>query len=188
MRRGVGVQRKKIKQQAKRAYEDKGKELTEANLAHITAQMESFKTHLEEFARKRKHQISKDPLFRTQFQKLCAKLGIDPLASNKGFWAQILGVGNFYYEIGIQSIHICLATRSKNGGLISLDDLCTKLRKIRSSNKSLKSNAEGMQVTEEDVERALKSLEPLGNGIKLVTDPSGSHRCIHLPILPTFKA
>mmetsp|Transcript_16579 Transcript_16579/g.19323 ORF Transcript_16579/g.19323 Transcript_16579/m.19323 type:complete len:259 (-) Transcript_16579:286-1062(-) len=170
MRRGVGVQRRKIKQQTKLAYEDKGKELTEANLAHISSQMKNFKSQLEEFARKRKSQISKDPLFRTQFQKLCSKLGIDPLASNKGFWAQILGVGDFYYELGIQSIHICLATRSINGGLISLDNLCKKLRKIRQSSGS-KSGKDKVSVSDEDVERALKSLEPLGNGIKLVSQP-----------------
>jgi hypothetical protein len=28
--------------------------------------------------------------------------GVDPLASNKGFWAQLLGVGDFYYELAVQ--------------------------------------------------------------------------------------
>ena len=28
--------------------------------------------------------------------------GVDPLASNKGFWAQVLGVGDFYYELAVQ--------------------------------------------------------------------------------------
>lgn len=27
---------------------------------------------------------------------------MDPLASNKGFWAQVLGVGDFYYELAVQ--------------------------------------------------------------------------------------
>jgi len=30
------------------------------------------------------------------------KPGVDPLASNKGFWAQVLGVGDFYYELAVQ--------------------------------------------------------------------------------------
>jgi len=24
---------------------------------------------------------------------------VDPLASNKGFWAEVLGIGDFYYEV-----------------------------------------------------------------------------------------
>ena len=26
--------------------------------------------------------------------------GVDPLASNKGFWNDLLGVGDYYYELG----------------------------------------------------------------------------------------
>ena len=33
---------------------------------------------------------------------MCQKIGVDPLASHKGFWAQLLGVGDFYYELGVQ--------------------------------------------------------------------------------------
>lgn len=36
---------------------------------------------------------------------MCAKVGVDPLASNKGFWAELLGIGDFYYELGIKLIH-----------------------------------------------------------------------------------
>lgn len=45
---------------------------------------------------------------------------VDPLASNKGFWAEVLGVGDFYYELAVQIVEICLATRSENGGLMTL--------------------------------------------------------------------
>jgi hypothetical protein len=31
---------------------------------------------------------------------MCSNCGVDPLASNKGFWAEILGFGDFYYELG----------------------------------------------------------------------------------------
>jgi len=30
-------------------------------------------------------------------------VGVDPLASNKGAWAQLLGFGDFYYELGVQA-------------------------------------------------------------------------------------
>ena len=33
--------------------------------------------------------IRKDPAFRAQFHAMCANIGVDPLASNKGVWAQV---------------------------------------------------------------------------------------------------
>lgn len=45
--------------------------------------------------------IRKKPAFRAQFHEMCAKVGVDPLASNKGFWAELLGIGDFYYELGM---------------------------------------------------------------------------------------
>lgn len=56
---------------------------------------------------------------------------MDPLASNKGFWAEVLGVGDFYYELAVQIVEICLATRSVNGGLMALP-----VRKIASTDGS----------------------------------------------------
>jgi ESCRT-II complex subunit VPS22 len=45
--------------------------------------------------------IRKNPVFRQQFHEMCAKVGVDPLASNKGVWAELLGIGDFYYELGL---------------------------------------------------------------------------------------
>ena len=45
--------------------------------------MAEFKVHLESFARKHKKQINLDPKFRREFQTMCAKIGVDPLATNK---------------------------------------------------------------------------------------------------------
>ena len=39
---------------------------------------------------------------------MCSKIGVDPLASSKGFWAQLLGVGDFYYELGVQIVEVTL--------------------------------------------------------------------------------
>ncbi|KAK1427819.1 hypothetical protein QVD17_16516 [Tagetes erecta] len=47
--------------------------------------------------------IHKNPAFSSQFHEMCAKVGVDPLASNKGFWAELLGIGDFYYEIVVNS-------------------------------------------------------------------------------------
>ena len=33
-------------------------------------------------------------------KEMCASIGVDPLASNKGFWSNMLDIGDFYYELG----------------------------------------------------------------------------------------
>ena len=38
-------------------------------------------------------------------------------SASKGFWAEMLGVGDFYYELGVQIIEVCLATSHRNGGM-----------------------------------------------------------------------
>ncbi len=36
---------------------------------------------------------------------------------------QVLGFGDFYYELGVQIVEACLATRSLNGGLMEMKPL-----------------------------------------------------------------
>ena len=31
--------------------------------------------------------------------------------ANKGFWSELLGLGDFYYELGVQIVDVCMATR-----------------------------------------------------------------------------
>ena len=90
MRRGVGIGaiNKKVLQQAK--FEQKATELSENELVQLTKQMETFKKNLEEFAFKYKDEIKKNSSFRKQFQDMCANIGVDPLASSKGFWSEML--------------------------------------------------------------------------------------------------
>ncbi len=67
--------------------------------------------------------VRKDPIFRARFHTMCANVGVDPLASNKGVWAQLMGFGDFYYQLGVQIVEACLATRPYNGGLMDLESL-----------------------------------------------------------------
>lgn len=48
-----------------------------------------------------------------------------PITAGKGFWAEMLGVGDFYYELGVQIIEVCLATSHRNGGKCPLHLSCT---------------------------------------------------------------
>ena len=93
--------------------------------------LELFKTNLQEFASKHTQDIKRDPIFRMHFQNMCSQVGVDPLASHKGFWSELLGVGNFYYELAVQVAQICLATREKNGGLLDLVELERQLVVMR---------------------------------------------------------
>ena len=46
--------------------------------------MEVFREKLTFFASRHKNEIRRDPVFRKQFQDMCARIGVDPLASSKG--------------------------------------------------------------------------------------------------------
>lgn len=46
----------------------------------VTSQVEVFKKHLEKFAAEHKNDIKSKPEFRAQFQQMCARIGVDPLA------------------------------------------------------------------------------------------------------------
>jgi len=48
----------------------------------MTEQLVMFKDNLEEFAKKYRKEIAKNPEFRAQFQKMCTQIGVDPLACN----------------------------------------------------------------------------------------------------------
>ncbi|PVD30864.1 hypothetical protein C0Q70_10139 [Pomacea canaliculata] len=142
-------------------YKDKGTEIAEDQFAHMAKQMEIFKTNLEDFAAKHKDDIRKDPQFRLQFQEMCASIGVDPLASSKGFWSEMLGVGDFYYELGVQIVEVCLASSHRNGGLISIDELRDRVVASRGRNSQ--------DISIDDLLRAIKKLRILGNGFTVLT-------------------
>lgn len=173
MRRGVGVGKALAAKRTKEAFAEKGAALTEARLEDMQGQLTQFKASLEAFASKHATKINEDPEFRSKFAAMCAKVGVDPLSSSKGFWAEVLGVGAFFYELAVQTLHVCIATREANGGIMQLGDLVRYLQKIRARSAARVKSVKGAQaaqqeVTEDDVKRAVATLEPLGNGVRLV--------------------
>jgi len=121
--------------------------------------LQVFKQQLEQFAAKHRKELNKDPVVRKRFLEMCKSIGVDPLMSNRGFWAQILGVGDFYYEVGVQVIDVCLRTRHKNGGLFEVTSLCNHLNGIRPKH--------AQQVTVDDITRSMDKLKVLGSGFSL---------------------
>ena len=102
MRRRPGIAGIHQRRDTTAAIRTVGEEASERSLETMRRQLATFRQSLEEFALRHKADIRRDPAFRAQFHKMCANCGVDPLASNKGFWAELLGFGDFYYELGVQ--------------------------------------------------------------------------------------
>eukprot|EP01027_Heterolobosea_sp_BB2_P015482 GEZU01022139.1.p1 GENE.GEZU01022139.1~~GEZU01022139.1.p1 ORF type:complete len:190 (-),score=45.75 GEZU01022139.1:181-750(-) len=160
MRRGVGIQGIQKQKIALEQYKEKGGDIQNLQIAQLNERLQFFKENLEEFARKHKKEINKDPEFRHQFQVMCNKIGVDPLASKKGFWAELLGVGDFYYELSVQIVEVCLSTKAQNGGIIEVSELLHRLQKKRGKS--------AQAISEDDVKQAISKLKILGNGFDLV--------------------
>ncbi|KAL2523686.1 Vacuolar protein sorting-associated protein [Abeliophyllum distichum] len=161
MRRRPGIGGLQNAAAARDQYRLLGENVAKLRTDVLKEQLSTFRSQLEDFARKHKNDIRKNPAFRAQFHEMCAKVGVDPLASNKGFWAELLGIGDFYYELGVQIVDICLATRPHNGGLISLEDLCKLLGQRRKGAREA--------VSEDDCLRAISKLKVLGNGFEVIS-------------------
>lgn len=177
MRRGVGVSAIKKKKDDAAKFQAVGRAMEETKMAGVQEVLSNFRTALFEFAQKHKTKINSDPEFRLQFHTMCVSVGVDPLASNKGFWADLLGVGDFYFELAIKVIQICLQTRSANGGIITLKELLTRIQQlngaqaVRNSKKKAigTSSSSGIaEVSGEDLLRAIEKLEILGKGFSIV--------------------
>mmetsp|Transcript_9437 Transcript_9437/g.14221 ORF Transcript_9437/g.14221 Transcript_9437/m.14221 type:complete len:223 (+) Transcript_9437:1-669(+) len=143
------------------------------HISHVKNMIDSFKTSLLEFASKHRDRINADPEFRHQFHVMCTSTGVDPLASNKGFWSDLLGVGDFYYELGVQIIQICLQTRSTNGGIISIKELFDTIRASPGRSKQ--------HLSKEDIKRAIERISILGNGLKMI-EVSGRTMVVSTPM------
>lgn len=154
-RAGVGAIHKQKLEAEK--YKDKGIEIQDSQFEQMTKNMDVFRENLEEFAAKHKSEIKKNAQFRRQFQEMCAAIGVDPLASGKGFWS-VLGMGDFYYELGVQVVEVCLAANHSTGGLMELDELRKRLVRARGQ------NAKHQEITNDDILMATKKLKIFGNG------------------------
>ncbi len=93
-------------------------------------------------------------------------------------WSDMLGLGDWQYELGVQIIDVCVSTRSSNGGVIAMDDLIRRVTRLRTGGKAAVTAETGKgkkaaepapEITEEDIVRSIKMLAPL------VADMRSSH-------------
>ncbi|KAG8902002.1 hypothetical protein FRB99_004967 [Tulasnella sp. 403] len=139
--------------------------LSQAQITSLHSQLAQFRTALSRFATDHRDEIKRDPAFRLAFQQMCASIGVDPLAGPRkgGWWAELLGLGDWQYELGVQIVDICVNTRERNGGVIEMGELIRMLSKLR----GVSEGGEGA-ITEDDVIRSIKTLAPLGAGYEII--------------------
>lgn len=147
--------------------------------------VEELEQKLSHFAKKHQTEIQNDPVFRDRFLKMCGPLGVDPLASKKSFWGQLLGMGDFYHELAVKVAEVCLAAKARNGGIMSLQEVQmilskrrTKLGSVSMSNTSTTATAmnnsktghsqQQQQVSISDLQIAIQKLSKLGGGFRTI--------------------
>ena len=169
-RRGVGLGAFTNKNLTSQSYASHGSQLKSSNAASLEAQLSVFQTLLHKFALEHAADIKSNPTFRAEFARMCNAIGVDPLAGSnvkgkksESLWAKVLGndVNDFYFEVAVRIVELCRSTRAENGGLLGVTECCQTVAKG-------KAIGGGLQVTEDDILRAVKSLEPLGSGFNVI--------------------
>jgi len=176
-RRPLGMKGIEQNDRLKESLKKQGNALNDARVEHLQNSLDSFRTHLELFSRKHKEAIRADPKFRAQFALMCSQIGVDPLASNKGFWAELLGIGDYFFDLGVKVMTIAISTRSTNGGIIGVDELLERLeaQRLRTdaalarASKAKKQVKSSPKVSVEDISKAIEKISSLGSGLKLAT-------------------
>lgn len=159
---GAGLAAFDRHEQSRRGFAELSTELSRAQVDSLHNQLAQFRGALQRFAAQHRESIRSDPRFRREFERMCAAIGVDPLAGPRrgGWWAELLGAADWTYELGVQLVDICVSTRERNGGLIDMAELVRLLGRLR--------GVAGGQITEDDVVRAIKTLKPLGAGYEVI--------------------
>lgn len=177
----------KKREQTHQTFALVGAALESNQLAHLQSSLATFRSSLEAFAYQHKHAIASEPVFRAQFHAMCLSIGVDPLACHKGFWSQLLGLGDFYFELGVQIMDVCWKERASNGGLMRVDDVLKALeRKYKKQAEGGGSGGGGQRITLDDIAQSVSKLACLGSGFVLLPiggpkDP-GAHLLKSVPL------
>ncbi|KAK2954714.1 putative Vacuolar-sorting protein SNF8 [Blattamonas nauphoetae] len=148
-----------LQKRTQNAAKQKAKENVQQKMIFLKEQLDLYKQKMLEFAQKNKKDILQRPDFRQTFQNLCKEVQIDPLLSSKGIWAELLGIGDFYYELSVQIVDVCISTRSQNGGLIEMREMKHRLEALRHNTQ---------QISFEDITKAIEKLQILNSGYKMI--------------------
>lgn len=147
--------------------------LNQTQIETLHSQLSQFRSSLQKFALEHRETIRADPEFRHSFQQMCASIGVDPLAGPRkgGWWSEALGLGDWQHELGVQIVDVCLNTRDRNGGIITVSELIRILSKLRGVPMDRKDGKNKGGITVNDIKRSMKILEPLGKGYQVIGPP-----------------
>ncbi|GAC77693.1 RNA polymerase II transcription factor complex subunit [Moesziomyces antarcticus T-34] len=185
MRRGPGLAALDRSLHSSTAYNTLGNDLTASQLTELRQQLDLFSTSLRQFSSQHRHEIRKNAEFRHAFQKMCYSIGVDPLSSSTrgagglaGLWSDMLGLGDWQYELGVQIIDVCVSTRTTNGGVIAMDDLIRRVTLLRTGTSTKTKTNEAPEITEDDIVRSIKMLAPLGCGYEVFSLGNGEQKMV----------
>lgn len=145
-RKGVGLAAFDRSRLTSAQFASHGSSLRSTNAQALETQLAVFRSLLQSFAQTHAKEIRSNPSFRAQFARMCAAIGVDPLASSSSssssssgssgsgsIWAQLLGrsVNDFYFELAVRVVEVCGATRAENGGLIGVRELRERVMRGR---------------------------------------------------------
>jgi hypothetical protein len=117
MRRRPGIAGIQRDAATREQFKSAGEEVRRSALAQMKEQLALFQAKLQAFAREHKADIRRDPLFRAQFQAMCANIGVDPLASNKVcvcVYGVCVCVGGLGWLVGASSAQALVALLCPN--------------------------------------------------------------------------
>ncbi|RYP80068.1 hypothetical protein DL769_002642 [Monosporascus sp. CRB-8-3] len=169
-RKGVGLAAFDRSRLTSAQFASHGSSLRSTNAQALETQLAVFRSLLQNFAQTHAKDIRSNPSFRAQFARMCAAIGVDPLASSNNsaggsgsVWAQLLGrsVNDFYFELAVRVVEVCGATRGENGGLIGVKEL--RERVMRGRMEGAPEIAE-----RDDILRAVATLKPLGSSYSVI--------------------
>lgn len=137
MRKGAGISALQRHTATASSYSALSSALSSQQVAALEASLASFRAELARFAAQHGAAIRRDPAFRHQFQRMCAAIGIDPLAAAPGaaarpsWFADQLGLREWTCALALQVVDVCVSTRDRNGGVIELGELTQRVRRMR---------------------------------------------------------
>ncbi|ODQ79647.1 hypothetical protein BABINDRAFT_171790 [Babjeviella inositovora NRRL Y-12698] len=115
-------------------YKTLGNAILERQSAELQAQLAVFQSALTNFARDHGEQIKNNAQFKQQFIKLCQSIGVDPLSLSNYTPSGVKFTktsshdrDEYYNNLAVKVIETCRATRDANGGIISVDELISRL-------------------------------------------------------------
>src|SRR5450432_1211173 len=141
-RRGVGLAAFDRSRLTSAQYASHGSNLRTSHATSLSTQLSVFRSLLQQFAQTHAKDIRSNPSFRAEFARMCAAIGVDPLASSSGaggkegggsLWSQLLGgsVNDFYFELAVRVVEVCGETREENGGLIGVKEVRERIMRTR---------------------------------------------------------